>query len=89
MDERSSIPGKSRDFYLCHHVQTGSGVHLASYPMGSRGSYTGVRRPGRETDHSPISSAEIKNGWSYASTTPYAFTPWCLVKHRDNFTFTR
>jgi hypothetical protein len=32
----------------------------------------GVNRPGHKADHSPISSAEVKN----AS---------CLVKHRDNF----
>jgi hypothetical protein len=28
----------------------------------------GVKRPGRETDHSPPSSAEVKNAWSYTST---------------------
>jgi hypothetical protein len=28
-----------------------------------------TKRPGRETDHSPLSSAEIKNVWSYTSTT--------------------
>jgi hypothetical protein len=30
----------------------------------------GVMRPGRETDHSPPSSAEVKNAWSYTSTPP-------------------
>jgi len=30
----------------------------------------GVKRPGREADHSPPSSAEVKNAWSYTSTTP-------------------
>jgi hypothetical protein len=48
----------------------------------------GVKRPGREADHSPPSSAEIKNAWNYTSTPQYAFMVWCLVKHRDNFTFT-
>jgi hypothetical protein len=28
-----------------------------------------------------------KNVWSYTSTPQYAFMAWCLVKHRDNFTF--
>jgi hypothetical protein len=28
----------------------------------------GVKQPGREADHSPPSSAEIKNEWSYTST---------------------
>jgi hypothetical protein len=26
-----------------------------------------VERPGREPDHSPPSSAEVKNAWSYTS----------------------
>jgi hypothetical protein len=28
----------------------------------------GVKRPGCEADHSPPSSAEVKNAWSYTST---------------------
>jgi hypothetical protein len=39
-----------------------------------------LKRPGREADHSPPSSAEVKDAWSYTST------PWYLVKSRD-FTF--
>jgi hypothetical protein len=31
----------------------------------------GVKRPGREADHSPPSSAEVKE-----------FVAWCLVEHR-------
>jgi hypothetical protein len=27
-------------------------------------------RPGHEADHSSPSSAEVKNAWSYASTSP-------------------
>jgi hypothetical protein len=30
----------------------------------------GVKRPWREADHSPPSSAEVKNAWSYTSTPP-------------------
>jgi hypothetical protein len=48
----------------------------------------GVKRPGREADYSPPSSAEVKYPWSYTFTPPYVFMAWCLVKHRDNFTFT-
>jgi hypothetical protein len=48
----------------------------------------GVKRPGREADHSPPSSAEVKNAWSYTSTPARVFTVWCLIKHRDIFTFT-
>jgi len=31
-------------------------------------------RPGREDDHSSLSSAEIE--WSYTSTSPYGFVAW-------------
>jgi hypothetical protein len=58
-----------------------------------------IKRPGREADHSPPSSAEVKNAWSYTSTPQHVFIVWCLIKqnvrlhgmvfkHRDNFTFT-
>jgi hypothetical protein len=32
-----------------------------------------VKRPGREADHSPTTSAEIKKMWIYTSTPPYVF----------------
>jgi hypothetical protein len=48
----------------------------------------GVKRLGREADHSPPSTAEVKNAWNYTSTPQYVFMVWCLFKHRDNFTFT-
>jgi len=68
--------------------------------MGTGALSPGVKRPGREADHSPPSSAEVKNAWIYTSTTHtsswrgaqsrtgYVFMTWYLVKHRDNFTFT-
>jgi hypothetical protein len=43
----------------------------------------GVKRPGREADHSPPSSAEVKNAWSYTSTPQYAFMAWCSVKAQE------
>jgi hypothetical protein len=38
--------------------------------MGSEGCFPGERRPGCEDDHSPTSSAEVKNELSYTSTPP-------------------
>jgi hypothetical protein len=32
----------------------------------------GIKRPGREADHSPTTSAEVKKIWIYTSTPPYA-----------------
>jgi hypothetical protein len=43
-------------------VQTGSGAHPASCTMGTGGPFPGGKaRPGRDADHSPPSSAEVKN----------------------------
>jgi hypothetical protein len=33
----------------------------------------GLKRPWRDVHHSPTSSAEFKNEWSYASTPPLRF----------------
>jgi hypothetical protein len=44
----------------------------------------GVKGPGCDTDHSPPSSAEVENEWSYTCTPP---TCLCSVD-RWNFTFT-
>jgi hypothetical protein len=50
------------DFSSSLCAQTGSGAHPATYPMGAGGSFPGGKaRPGRDADHSPPSSAEVKN----------------------------
>jgi hypothetical protein len=84
---RVRFPAGAGNFSLHHRVQNNSGAHSASYPMGTRVSFPVVKRPERETDHSPPSSVEVKNAWSYTSTSQYVFMAWCLVKHKDNFTF--
>jgi hypothetical protein len=56
--------------------------------MGPGGGSPGIKRPGLEADQSPPSSAEIENAWMYTSIHQYVFMAWCLVKYRDNFTFT-
>jgi hypothetical protein len=63
-----------QELSLLHVVQTGSGVHPTSYPMGMGALFPGVKRPGREADRSPPASAEVKNTWIYTSTPPYVFT---------------
>jgi hypothetical protein len=60
-------------FLLLHVIQTGSGVQPTSYKMGTGGSFPGVKRQGREADHSPPTSAEVKKMWIYISTPPYVF----------------
>jgi hypothetical protein len=58
------------NFSLHPRVQNSSGAHTASYPRNTRGSFPGIKRWGREADHSPPSSAEVKYAWSYTSTPP-------------------
>jgi hypothetical protein len=43
-----------------------------------------VQRPGSEVNHSPVSSAEVKNQWSYTCTQPARF----LGVDRENLTST-
>jgi hypothetical protein len=45
------------------------------------GFFQGVKRPGHEADHSPLPSAEVKNGWRYTSTTSYVFKAWTWTLH--------
>jgi hypothetical protein len=53
---RFRFPAGAGNFSLHHRFQNGSGSHPASYPMGTRGSFLGVKRP----ELSPPSSAEVK-----------------------------
>jgi hypothetical protein len=62
-------------------------AHPTSYPMNTGVISQGLKRPRREADHSPPSSAEVKNAWSCTSTHQYVFMAWYLIKHRENFTF--
>jgi hypothetical protein len=65
-----------------------AGAHTASHPMCTAGSSSGIKRQGRETDHSPSSRDEVKNAWSYTFTPQYFFIAWYLVRTKENFTST-
>jgi hypothetical protein len=54
------VPAEAGNFSLHHRVQNGSGTHPASYPLVPGALSLGVKRPGREADHLPPSSAEVK-----------------------------
>jgi hypothetical protein len=49
---------------------------------GYRGFFPRGKLAEREADHSPISSPDVEDVWSYTSTPPYIFMKWCVVKHR-------
>jgi hypothetical protein len=56
--------------------------------MGTRALSLAVKRPGREVDHSPPSSAEVMNAWSYTSTSPVHLQRGAKLKnHTDSFNF--
>jgi hypothetical protein len=46
LDDRGSILGEARNFSHHHHVQNDSGAHPVSYPMGTRGSFSGSKAAG-------------------------------------------
>jgi hypothetical protein len=66
-DDRGFIAGRA-GFFLRRNVPIDSGAHTVSYTMGTGVVSSEAKRLGRETNHSPPSSAEIKNAWSYTST---------------------
>jgi hypothetical protein len=56
--------------------------------MVAGGNSLGVKRPGREADHSPPSSTEVKNGGAIPPL-PH-ISSWCsaeLIKHRDTLPY--
>jgi hypothetical protein len=79
LDDRGSrvqFTAGAGNFSLHHRLQNGSGPHPASYPTVPGALSLGVKRPGREADHSPPSGAEVQE-WSYTSTLPIRFH--CVV----------
>jgi hypothetical protein len=86
---RVRFPAGAGNFSLHHCVQHGSGAHPASYPVSTRVLSLGVKRPGREADHSPPSGAEVKE-----CVELYFHSPIRLHGTEDNlpvrvFVFTR
>lgn len=55
------------------------GCHLCSW-------YRGVKQPGREADHAPLSNAEIKNDEAILPP-PYMFMAWCLRNGAPEFAY--
>jgi hypothetical protein len=80
------FPAIAGNFSL-FHVHIASGAHPASYPMSTGDSF--LRGKVTRAWSQPLfpSRAKVKNVWLYTSTTKYVFMAWCLVQHRDTFTF--
>jgi hypothetical protein len=63
LDDRGSrirFPAEAGNFSLHHRDQNGSGSTQPPIQWVSGALSLGVERPGREADHSPPSSAEVK-----------------------------
>jgi hypothetical protein len=71
-EENTSIPGMGRDSSLRCSDQTGSEAHQVYLKTLC----AGIKRPEREADHSPVSSAKIKNDCICISTPIYIFIEW-------------
>jgi hypothetical protein len=61
-------------------------LHIA-YRDGSLS--PGLKWLEHETDHWPLSRVDTKNAWIHTFTPPYIFIMPGLIKHRNNFCFTR
>jgi hypothetical protein len=82
-----SIPVMAKMLCLRYRIQTGSGGHPASCPMGTGDSFLGIKRPGREADHSLSLVPRLRMGRAIPPLPQYVFMAWFLVKHRDNFAY--
>jgi hypothetical protein len=76
---RGSIPGSAkRVFSSLKYLYQLWGPSSLLFNW-QRGSFPGEKWPKREADHSPPSSGDIKNDWSYISMHPTC----CYGMHRD------
>jgi hypothetical protein len=67
-----------RIFYSSLCVQTGSGVHPPSYPLGTGSPFPGSKtRPWRDADHSPhlVPRSWMSRSYTCSTSAP----PWCVV----------
>jgi hypothetical protein len=62
------IPVRAR---ISAPIQTTSGAHPASYTMGTRALFPGVKMPGRGVNH-PLPSSCVVREYSYTSTPLWA-----------------
>jgi hypothetical protein len=71
---RSWSPGGVKNFLFFTSFRPALGsTQPPIYPWVPGALPPGLKRPGRETYHSPPASAEVKKMWIYTSTPPYAF----------------
>jgi hypothetical protein len=70
---RDSSVGIATGYGLDDQGGGSSSPGRTSYKIGTGSSFPGAKRQGREADHSPPTSTEVKKMWIYTSTPPYVF----------------
>jgi hypothetical protein len=82
MNNRGSSSDNDGDFVF---TASRSALGTTELPIqGMPGAhFLGVKRPGRENNHSPPPSADVKNGWyGIISLFSHVLMALCLIKHR-------
>jgi hypothetical protein len=88
-DDRGLILGGGLRIFLFVTVSSPSLGATQSPVQWVQGAlFLNIKLSGREADHSPPCSAEVKGCVElHLHPPPQYFLAWCLFKHRDNFTF--
>lgn len=74
LDYVGSIPNLSVDYSHLHDIHIGSGAHPSIDPEGTGSSFSYLKRPEREANHSPERSSGVKDAWRSVYT---AYTLSC------------
>jgi hypothetical protein len=80
MDDHGSIP--SRDGNFRHRVKIPFKAHAAVSAFSQ-----GIKWPGREANHSPPSSVEVRNVWSCMSNPPIRLHGVAFNEEQTQFYF--
>jgi hypothetical protein len=73
LDGRGSFPGRAKIFIFSITIRLALGLTQPSSQWVPGALSPGVKRPGRYADHSPPSSAEVKNGGTIPPLPQYVF----------------
>jgi hypothetical protein len=76
---RVSSPGSGKNFLFCISSRQVLWPTQPYIQRVERALSLGVKRPGREADHSPPTSAEVTKTWVYTATPLYLFMAQCLI----------
>jgi hypothetical protein len=89
MTEKSWFDARqAQGIFLYPKVSRDSGVIQPAIQWVSRVLPERGKIMGCESDHSPISSAEVKNEWSLTCTPTYTFITWTVANLPVRFIFT-